>query len=107
MDAHLLDPRQAWALLQDGRVQLIDLRGRGETALPQIPGARWIPLEELAHELTTLDRERPIVLVSGTGQKAAAAMGVLRSAGVTASAVDGGMRAWLEAGLPTETAPPT
>jgi len=29
-------------------------------------------------------------------------MRVLRSAGITACAVEGGMRAWLDAGLPTE-----
>ena len=92
----------AWALLQDGRVQLIDVRGRDEVDLPRIPGARAIPLDELPSELATLDRERPVVFVSGTGRKAAAAMKVLRSAGITAGAVEGGIRAWLEAGLPIE-----
>jgi sulfur dioxygenase len=92
----------AWALSQDGRVQLIDLRGRDEIGLPRIPGARVIPLHELPSELSTLDRERPVVFVSGTGRKATAAMEVLRSAGITAGAVDGGIRAWLEAGLPIE-----
>lgn len=102
MAARLLNPRMAWALMQDGRAQLVDLRGHDEFDLPRIPGARLIPLDELASELVTLDRERPVILVSGTGRKAAQAMDVLRSAGVTASAVAGGMRAWLEAGAPAE-----
>lgn len=102
MEAALLDPHTAWRLVQDRRAQPIDLRGRVEVDVPRIPGARWIPLDELDSELVTLDRERAVILVSGTGQKAAEAMEVLRAAGVTSSAVAGGMRAWLEAGLPTE-----
>jgi len=102
MDESLLAPRTAWALLQDGRVQLIDLRGRNEIDSPRIPGARAIPFEDLPHELATLDRERPVVLVSGSGRKAAELMQLLRSAGITARAVEGGMRAWLDASLPAE-----
>ena len=60
-------------------------------------------MEELPSELATLDRERPVVLVSGTGQRAAEAMRVLRSTGITACAVEGGMRAWFDAGLPIES----
>ena len=103
MDQSLLAPWVAWVLLQQGRIQLIDLRGRDETDSPRIPGARVIPLEDLPRELATLDRERPVVLVSGTGRKAAELMQLLRSAGITARAVEGGMRAWLDASLPTET----
>jgi len=102
MAESLLAPWMAWLLLEDARVQLIDLRGRDEVDLPRIPGAHVIPLDELPSELVALDRERPVVFVSGTGRKAAAAMEVLRSAGITAGAVDGGIRAWLEAGLPIE-----
>lgn len=102
MAESLLAPWMAWALLQDGRAQLIDLRERDESDLPQIPGSRAIPLDDLPGELATLDRERPVVFVSGTGRKAAEAMRVLQSAGITACAVEGGMRAWIDAGLPTE-----
>ena len=101
MDESVLAPSMAWTLLQEGRVQMIDVRGRDEVDLPRIPGARAIPLDELPSELATLDRERPVVFVWGTGRKANAAMKVLRAAGITASAVEGGMRAWQKAGLPT------
>jgi len=54
-------------------------------------------------EFSTLDRERPsVVFVSGTGRKPAAAMKVLRSAGITASAVEGGIRACKKPGPPIE-----
>jgi rhodanese-related sulfurtransferase len=103
MDESLLAPRTAWALLQERRAQLIELRERDEADLPRIPGARAIPLDELPSELATLDHERPVVFVSGTGREAAEAMEVLRSGGITACAVEGGMRAWLDAGLPIES----
>jgi rhodanese-related sulfurtransferase len=106
MNGHRLDPAEVWALLEQRRIQLVDLRGRDETGLPQVPGARWIPLDELPSELTNLDPERPLVLLSGSGHSAAEAMSVLRSAGVGASVVDGGMRAWLDAGLPTDEETP-
>ena len=92
----------AWALVQDGRAQMIDLRGRNEAGVPRVPGARPIALDELPGELETLHRERPVLLLSGRGQTAARAMQVLRAAGMTACAVEGGMRAWLDAGLPIE-----
>jgi rhodanese-related sulfurtransferase len=47
--------------------------GEMRSTLPRIPGARAIRLDELPIELATLDRERPVVFVSGTGRKAAAA----------------------------------
>ena len=102
MDQSLLAPWMAWALLRDGRAQLIDLRGQAENDLARIPGARAIALDQLPHELATLDRERPVIFVSGTGQEAAELTQVLRSAGITASAVEDGMRVWLDAGLPIE-----
>lgn len=103
MDQSLLAPWMAWALLQAGRAQLIDLRGQADIDLPRIPGARVISLDQLPHELATLDRERPVIFVSGTGRKAADLTQVLRSRGVTACAVAGGMRAWLDAALPIDS----
>jgi rhodanese-related sulfurtransferase len=103
MDESLVTPQTAWARLREGRGQLIDLRGTDEEHLPRIPGARAIPLDDLPSELATLNRERPVMFVSGTGRKAVEAMRVLRSAGITACAVDGGMQAWLDAGLPIES----
>jgi rhodanese-related sulfurtransferase len=100
MGEPLISPWRAWALAERGRVQLIDVRGRGERELPRVPGARVIPFDELPDELATLDRERPVVFLSGHGGRAAEASGVLRAAGMTAHAVEGGVYAWVEAGLP-------
>jgi rhodanese-related sulfurtransferase len=105
MGESMLSPWIAWALAQQGRIQLVDVRDGDERDLSRIPGVRAIPLEELPHELGTLDRERPVVFVSGRGRKAAEAMRVLRAAGVTTNAVAGGVYAWREAGLPLDNGP--
>jgi rhodanese-related sulfurtransferase len=101
----LISPWRAWALAERGRVQLIDLREDHERELPRVVGARDIPLDELPDALATLDRERPVVFLSTHGARAAEATGVLRSAGITAHAVEGGVHAWVEAGLPLEHSP--
>jgi rhodanese-related sulfurtransferase len=103
MDESLLAPRIAWAVEPEGRARLIDLRGPDAVDLPRIPGARAIPLDELPSELATLSHQRPVVFVSASGRQAAAAIEVLRSAGITACAVEAGPRAWLDAGLPIES----
>ncbi len=99
----LLAPSRAWELHSGGRVTLVDLR-TADDPYPgvRIPGARLIPLEDLACELVTLDRERPVVFVSVTGRKARGAAKALRAAGMAAWAVEGGIRAWLRDALPTE-----
>jgi rhodanese-related sulfurtransferase len=102
MSDPFISPWRAWALAERGRVQLIDVREGDERELPLVAGARLIPLDWLPEALTTLDRERPVVFLSGRGARAAEATGVLRSAGMTAHAVEGGVYAWVEAGLPLD-----
>ena len=101
MDAHMLDPRRAWALLQEGRAAHRPARAERHRS-PTDPGCTLDPARGAGQRLATLDRERPIVLLSRCGREAADAMDVLRSAGVTAWAVDGGVRAWRQAGLPVQ-----
>ena len=100
MSGSFISPWLAWALAERGGAQLIDVRGRDEAELPRVAGARLIPLNELPEELVTLDRERPVAFLSGHGARAAEAMALFRSAGMTAHAVEGGVYAWVEAGLP-------
>lgn len=102
MNDSLLSPWMAWALSERGRAQLIDVRPRGEVDLPQVTGARVLTLDELPSELTTLDHDRPVVFLSRDGSTATEAMALLRAVGMTANAVQGGIYAWIEAGLPVE-----
>ena len=104
MTSEPLDPATAWRLLQERRIQVVDVRARDEGGVPAVPGARAIPLEELSAELVTLDHDRPVVFISGTGGRSATAAGLLRAEGFNARWVAGGVRAWVDAGLPAEAA---
>ena len=54
-------PRHVAELLQDGHIQLIDVRQAYEHESGRIAGDRHIELAQLAAEADTLDRERPVV----------------------------------------------
>ena len=81
------------------------MRGADEFTGPlgHIPGARSLPLNELAQRLEELGSltEKPIVLVCHTDKRSASAAALLGDAGFREVAVlRGGMVRWTEAGLP-------
>ena len=90
-----------------GAVQVIDVREPEEftDALGHIPGARLVPLSELAAALPLLDRERPIVTVCRAGGRSAQASLVLLRGGLARVAnLAGGMLRWRSEGLAVEGA---
>ncbi len=85
----------------DRRLQLVDVRGPGETAAGTLPGAREIPLPSLTDSFDALDRARPVVVYCAGGYRSQVAASVLRHAGYDdVSDVLGGYGAWAGAGLP-------
>ena len=71
---------------------LLDVRAAGQLAEGTIPGARWIPVEELrahADELTG-----PVVVHCRVGQSAHTAVRLLGELGVDAVNLDGGYLTW-------------
>jgi molybdopterin/thiamine biosynthesis adenylyltransferase/rhodanese-related sulfurtransferase len=60
---------------------LIDVREPHEWEIARIPGARLIPLGQIAEQLNTLSRERTIVLHCKGGTRSAKAAGLLQAAG--------------------------
>lgn len=80
----------ALRVLRGERVQIVDVSRPGQ-------GARWpagtlsIPLEALREHLAEIPRDRPVVLVSQTGQRAFQAWRILKQRGfVDAQHLDGG-----------------
>jgi len=69
-------------------VQIIDVRERDESEGPlgHIPGAKLIPLGELAGRMSELARDRPIVTVCRSGGRSAQAAVLLQRAGFSAVA---------------------
>jgi rhodanese-related sulfurtransferase len=82
-------------------LQLVDVRGPGETAAGTLPGAREIPLAVLTDSLAGLDPGSPVVTYCAGGYRSQVAASALAEAGFTDVAdLLGGYGAWAAAGLP-------
>lgn len=82
-------------------LQLVDIRGPGETAAGRLQGAREIPLAVLTDSLTGLDRTRPVVVYCASGYRSQVAATAMVDAGFAdVSDLLGGFSAWESAGLP-------
>lgn len=81
-------------------LQLVDVRGPGETAAGTLSGAREIPLAVLADSLAGLDPASPVVVYCASGYRSEIAASVLLDAGFEdVSDLLGGYVAWEGAGL--------
>ena len=97
---HDLSPERVADLLASGSVELIDVRERYEREAGHIEGSRHVELERLASEAETVPRDRAVVFQCRLGARSAMAARAFRSAGFDAYNLDGGLQAWVEAGLP-------
>ncbi len=97
-----LDPRGASELMREGDVQLVDVRRPDEYEAGRLAGARHIEIDRLAAEATSIDRGRPILFYCRSGSRSALATQAFESAGFDAHNLDGGLIAWVRAGLPIE-----
>ena len=97
-----LTPREADALVREGDAQLVDVREPFEREAGRIAGSRHVQLEDLPAEAGSLDRERPIVFYCRTGHRSAMAAQAFAASGFDARNLDGGLEAWVAAGLPIE-----
>ena len=92
-------------LLRAETVQIVDVRGPGETAEGTIPGAKLVPLAVLVEVMDSLDNSAPTVVYCASGYRSAVAASVLRCAGFDdVSDLLGGYTAWAAAGLPATPA---
>jgi rhodanese-related sulfurtransferase len=97
-----LTPAQANELVHAGDVQLVDVRRPDEHEAGRITGDRHIELDRLPAEADSLDRERPILFYCRTGSRSSMATQAFAAAGYDARNLDGGLKAWVAAGLPIE-----
>jgi rhodanese-related sulfurtransferase len=114
--AEVVSPQEAQKRIQENpNVVVVDVREPEDIkSTGKIPGAMNIPLGLLAiradtelpenyREAKLQDRSTPVITTCGPGGQAALAAKTLKDMGFTDVAiVDGGTRAWKEAGLPTE-----
>ena len=82
---------------------IVDVRAASEWNEGHIPGAKHIPLPELADRLAELPTDRPLLLQCAGGSRSMIAASLLQAQGINGVVnLSGGYAAWRKAGLPTE-----
>ena len=95
--------REAFERAARGELVLLDVRGAAEHAGGRVPGARHIPLGELAARARELPLDRPVAVFCEGGTRSRIGVSVLRRAGFTRLLDQGGgFVEHAEAGLPVE-----
>lgn len=84
--------------------QFIDVRRAGEHTAGHAPGTVNLPLSSLSRELDKLDPELPTYVICQGGYRSSIATSILENAGFgELYNVTGGTKAWIDAGLETES----
>jgi rhodanese-related sulfurtransferase len=97
------------ALSSGGEAQLVDVREPDEWAETGVPQAAvLIPLGDLeSRAASELAADRPVYVICRSGNRSRTGSDILVGLGFAeAYSVDGGVTAWLDAGLPVETYQP-
>ncbi len=85
---------------------LLDVREQSEWNEGHISGAVLIPLAQLPARLSEIPADRDVLIICRSGNRSAQARDQLRAAGFpNTTSIDGGMNAWIAAGLPVVTGP--
>jgi rhodanese-related sulfurtransferase len=98
---------EAIRLINSRDAVMLDVRDAKELAGGRVPNAVHIPMSDLAARSAEFAKQpaRPVIAYCDTGNRSAAAASVLAKAGVTeVYNLNGGFRAWRDAGLPVEKA---
>lgn len=91
---------EAFARSTSGEAVIVDVRELDEWEAGHIPGALHIPLAELEARWPELRASDPVIAVCRSGNRSSTAAQALRSVGIDAANLSGGMKAWASAALP-------
>ena len=97
-----MDVREAAALIERGEAVALDVREPSEWHAGRMRGAKHVPMGELGARTSELPRDTTIVAVCRSGNRSDFVTHALRDAGFRAENLEGGMLAWVRAGLPVE-----
>ena len=98
-----ITPQEAREMIDNGGVQVIDVRETWEFQKGHVPGAHHIPVSTVFARRAELARDRDLVFVCAVGQRSALACEMAAAAGLTRLYnLEGGTEAWVKAGLPVE-----
>ena len=83
--------------------QIIDVRELPEYQYVRISNSKLIPLTEFEQKINLIDRSCPAYFLCGVGKRALKAAEYLESLGYeNLYVIEGGIKAWIEAGYPVE-----
>src|SRR5262249_49055096 len=90
--------------LAEGKILLVDVREPNETELERYPEAFYLPMSVFYPPAIPDRAARGVVFACGPGIRSAPASLMAQAAGLPYDAhLAGGMKAWKELGLPTES----
>ena len=93
---------QAVQLINHEDALVIDIRPLATFQNGHIPHSRNIPLSELESKISSLPKDKPVLVACDRGQLAMGAAAKLRKAGLErVMVIEGGLNAWMQAGMPT------
>ena len=99
-----LSPADVARGLTEGKIMLVDVREPNEVAVAAFPDAVLMPLSQFDPAALPDPGGREVVFACGSGKRSMAASLAAQEQGLPYDAhLDGGMRAWKEAGLPAKT----
>jgi len=95
-----VSPEEVRRLLDEGAIDLIDVREPYEHEAGRIDGAIHVEIPNLTAAAAQLDQERPIVFYCRSGARSAMTTQAFRASGFQAFNLTGGLLAWVAKGLP-------
>lgn len=93
---------------QGRKVRVVDVRKAEELVGPlgHVPGSDWVPLDRVASLASRVDRDTPIIVVSGGEERSYGAVAGLAKAGMRFVAfMGGGLMSWRDLGYSTTREP--
>lgn len=91
----------------DGDCQIIDVREIPEYLSVRIPESKLVPLSEFEQKINSIDCDKSAYFLCGVGKRALKAAEYLESIGYKdLYVIEGGIKAWIEAGFLIESGNP-
>ncbi len=88
---------------KDPTCQIVDVREVPEYQYVRISGSKLVPLSEFEQKMNVIKNDTPAYFLCGIGKRALKAAEHLASCGYKdLFVIEGGIKAWLEAGYPVE-----
>lgn len=85
---------------------LVDVREPSEWNEAHVEGAILIPLGELSARINEIPTDKDVLVICRSGNRSGQARDLLRAAGLSqTTSIEGGITAWISAGLPVVSGP--